>query len=77
MLYFIIMKHGAITQIAQKLNKPFSTIHGIISGRRNASAPLADDLATITNSDIRIWLLGGKQVDRQDAVNCWAETNLQ
>ncbi|MDR2368884.1 MAG: helix-turn-helix domain-containing protein [Deltaproteobacteria bacterium] len=43
-----------------------------LTGRRNASAPVADKLACLTGTDIRVWLRGGMPEDRQAAFAKWA-----
>ena len=45
----------------------------LLSGRKNASAPIADRLAAITNTDIRIWLRGGDPAARRAAADAWSE----
>ena len=41
------------------------------AGERNASAPIADRLADLTGTDIRVWLKGGSPEARRAAVEAW------
>jgi plasmid maintenance system antidote protein VapI len=43
----------------------------LLKGRRNASAPVADRLAALTGTDIRVWLQGGAAEDRRAALKAY------
>ena len=59
--------------IANRIGVSVATIQHILSGLRNASAPLADKLADMTDSPFRIWLLGGNIEARRQAMQAWKE----
>lgn len=53
------------------VSQPF--ISQLQRGVRNASAPVADKLAELTGTDIRIWLKGGSVQSRLQAMSAWGE----
>ena len=57
--------------IANRLQVSASTVQHILSGFRNASAPLADKFADLTGTPHRIWLQGGDVEARKKAIQDW------
>jgi len=66
------MAHGSKTKLAKLVGITYMNLWLYLAGRRNASAPIADRLATLTGTDIRVWLQGGSPEARQAAVEAWA-----
>lgn len=68
------MKNGKQSHIATEAQITRQMVSNYLNGRKNASAPIADRLAAITDTDIRVWLKGGDVTQRRAAVAAWAET---
>lgn len=62
------MKHGIQTQIAKTVGVTPQTFNDYLAGRSGASAPVAKKIATVTNTDPFIWMLGGSIEARRAAV---------
>jgi len=67
------MKHESLASIARKLEVNPMVFGQYLKGQRNASPERADRLASLTETDIRVWLKGGSPEDRRAAVEAWAE----
>lgn len=62
---------GTQTRLAHLAGISPQCLNDYLNARKNASAPVADRLAAITRSNIRIWLLGGDVQARREAVTAW------
>lgn len=62
------MKHGTQTKLAGLVGIKPQTLHDYLSGRSGASALVADQLAYLTGTNIRLWLQGGDPAERRAAV---------
>ena len=69
------MKHGTYTKIAKAIGLTESGTRKITWGERNASAPIADRLASLTGTDIRVWLKGGNPAERRATVQSLGESS--
>ena len=69
--YHAIMKYGTQAKLARAAEISIAQVHHYLKGRKNASAPIADRLAALTGTDIRIWLLGGSAEARKAALEDW------
>ena len=67
------MKHGTQTKLAKAAEITIAQVHHYLNGRKNASVPVADRLAALTGSDIRVWLQGGSVEARRAALDAWSE----
>jgi plasmid maintenance system antidote protein VapI len=68
-----IMKNGTKTKLAITAQITPGLLSYYLNGKRNASAPLAERLSTLTGSDIKVWLIGGDPAQRKEAFDRWAE----
>ena len=66
------MKYGTQTQLARSADITPGQLHHYLKGNKNASALVADRLAALTETDIRIWLIGGSPDARLAALEAWA-----
>jgi plasmid maintenance system antidote protein VapI len=69
------MTYGTKSKIARLANIKPQVFGDYLAGRSGASAPIADRLAAMTGTDIRVWLKGGSPADRRAAVEAWAEAH--
>ena len=69
------MKNATQAQIASAAQITRQMVNNYLAGRKNASAPIADRLASLTGTDIRVWLKGGNPVERQAAVQSLGESD--
>ena len=63
---------GTQAMLARRARLSPQMLVDLLKGRRNASAPIADRLAVLTGTDIRVWLMGGDPDARRDALKAWA-----
>jgi plasmid maintenance system antidote protein VapI len=66
---------GSQQKLSKIANVSQQMLNDCLNGRKNFSAPNADRMAFITETDIRLWLKGGKPEDRQAAFDKWALEN--
>jgi plasmid maintenance system antidote protein VapI len=62
--------HQSKLAVLAGVSQPF--ISELVKGNKSAAAPLADRLAGLTGTDIRVWLRGGRADDRRKAFEAWA-----
>lgn len=67
------MKNGTQSKIARQAQITRQMMTNYLAGRKSASAPIADRLAALTATDIRLWLRGGDIPSRRAAVEAWGE----
>ena len=65
------MKHGTQAHIARVAQISPQLLNHYLSGRKNAASLIADRLAALTGTDIRVWLKGGNLTKRHEAVAKW------
>jgi plasmid maintenance system antidote protein VapI len=70
------MTYGTKSKLAKSANIKPQVFSDYMAGRSGASAPVADRLAALTGTDIRVWLQGGSVEARRAAVEAWAESNV-
>jgi plasmid maintenance system antidote protein VapI len=66
------MKHGTQSRLAQEADVSPKLLNKYLKGAKNASAPIADRLAALTGTDIRVWLQEGSVEARRAAMEAWA-----
>jgi plasmid maintenance system antidote protein VapI len=66
------MKRGTTASAARAVSITIQFLDACVKGRKNASAPVADRLAALTKTDIRVWLQGGSAEDRVAALKAWS-----
>jgi transcriptional regulator with XRE-family HTH domain len=66
---------GSQARLAKKLSIGPDLLNHYLTGKNNASAPRANKLAVETDTDIRVWLMGGSPEARRAAVKNWEQKN--